>query len=155
MNERNLKHNLKKPILMFTFCPYRVYIYINVHEFAYCTRIYSKTDNTVGKILTSSYSHGLINHKDTKTKCRFYWCLIEFIDRIYSQSCWYYFRPSFVNYLPSNLLSGSAPPLLPPIPKVKVQYIQTVRGWEGMGGGEGGVELCWRLYSAGVLTLCF
>ncbi len=24
--------------------------------------------------------HGLINYKDTKTKCRLCWCLIEFID---------------------------------------------------------------------------
>jgi hypothetical protein len=31
-------------------------------------------------------AHGLINRKDTKTKCRLYWCLIEFIDRRYSQS---------------------------------------------------------------------
>jgi hypothetical protein len=54
--------------------------------------------------------HGLINYKDTNTKCRLYWCLIEFLDWRYSQSCWY-FRPSFVNYCPSNLLSGSPPPL--------------------------------------------
>ena len=25
------------------------------------------------------YIHGLINYKDTKTKCRLFWCLIEFI----------------------------------------------------------------------------
>ncbi len=43
-----------------------------------------------------------------------------------------FFRPNFVNYCPSNLLS--ARPLC---------------GWEGAGG----VELRWRLYSAGVLTL--
>ncbi len=70
----------------------------------------------------------LINYKDT-TKCRIYWCLIEFIDWRYSHSCWY-FRTSFVNNCPSNLLSGSPPP-----PKVKVQYIQTVCGWEGVGPG--------------------
>jgi hypothetical protein len=39
------------------------------------------------------------------------------------------FRPSFVNYCPSNLLCGSPPPHLP---KVKVQY---VCGWVGFGGG--------------------
>jgi hypothetical protein len=55
MNERKLKHSFKKPILMFTFCPYREDIYINVHDFAYCTWIYCKTDNTVRKVLTSSY----------------------------------------------------------------------------------------------------
>ncbi len=25
-------------------------------------------------------NHGLINYKDTKTKCRLYWCLIQFRD---------------------------------------------------------------------------
>jgi hypothetical protein len=35
-------------------------------------------------------AHRLNNYKDTK--CRLYWCLIEFIDWRYSQSCWY-FRP--------------------------------------------------------------
>jgi len=49
---------------------------------------------------------GLINYIDTKAKCRHLknWpvkglcgrCLSEFIDRRYSQSCWY-LRPSFVN----------------------------------------------------------
>jgi hypothetical protein len=39
-------------------------------------------------------------------------------------SCWY-FRPSFVNYCPSNFLSGSPPPPLPPFPKSKYS-IQTV-----------------------------
>ncbi len=34
--------------------------------------------------------HGLINYKDTKTKCRLYWCFIEFIDWRYSQSCWFF-----------------------------------------------------------------
>jgi hypothetical protein len=48
--------------------------------------------------------------------------------------------PSFVNYCPSNLLSGSSPPS--PLPKAKVQIIQTVCGWKGVGGG---FELCWRL----------
>ncbi len=81
--------------------------------------------------------HGLINHKDTKTKCRLYLCLSEFIDLRYSQSCWY-FRPS---YCPSNLLSSSP---LPSFPKSTV-YTGSVywRGWMGC------VELCWRPYSAG------
>ncbi len=59
------------------------------------------------EILTVS-SHGLITYKDTKTKCRLYWRLIEFIDRRYSQSCWF-FRPSFGYFCPSNLLSSSPP----------------------------------------------
>jgi hypothetical protein len=37
-----------------------------------------------------SYRHGLINFKDTKTKCRLYWCLFEFVDWRYSHSCWYF-----------------------------------------------------------------
>ncbi len=59
--------------------------------------------------LTMTYVHGLINYKETKTECRLYWCLLEFIDWEYSQSYWY-FWPSLVNYCPSNLLSSSAPP---------------------------------------------
>jgi hypothetical protein len=74
--------------------------------------------------------HGLINYKVTKIKYRLYWCSIEFIDWRYFQSCWY-FRPSFVKCCPSTLLSGLLPP---PPPKVKVHYIQTVCGWEGVGG---------------------
>jgi hypothetical protein len=90
---------------------------------------------------------GLINYKDTKTKCRLYWRLVEFIEWRYSQSCWY-FRPNFEYYCPSNLLTGSSPPCPtppPPLPKVKAQNIQTVAGI-----GEGVVVLCWRLYSEGV-----
>ncbi len=44
--------------------------------------------------------------------------LSEFIDWIYSQSCWY-FRPSFVNCCLSNLLSGSN---LPPPPQHVSNY---------------------------------
>jgi hypothetical protein len=43
--------------------------------------------------------------------------LSEFIDWRYSQSCWY-FRSSFVNCCPSNLLSGSTP--LPPPSKYSI-----------------------------------
>jgi hypothetical protein len=105
-------------------------------------------------IHTERENHELINYKDTKTKCGHLkkWHvkgLNEFIDWIYSQSCWY-FRPSFVESWPSNLLPGS-PPLLAPTPLacVKVQYIQTVCGWEGVEG----VQSCWRPYSGSVLYL--
>ncbi len=37
-----------------------------------------------------------ITIKTSKPNCRLYWCLIEFIDGRYSQSCWY-FRPPLVN----------------------------------------------------------
>ncbi len=87
-----------------------------------------------------SHAHGLINYKDTKTKCRLYWCLVKLIDWRYSQSCWY-FRPSFVNYTLSLVnLPHPSPPSLP----FKV-HVQTVCGWEGVGG----VELCLRPYSTG------
>ncbi len=97
-----------------------------------------KTNNC--KILSSSiaFSHGLINYKVTKTKCHLYWCLIKFIDWRKSQSCWY-FRPSFVNYCPSNLLSGSASLL--PSSQSQVHYIQTMCGRVGVGGW-GGMLSC-------------
>jgi hypothetical protein len=72
-------------------------------------------------------------------------CLSEFIDWRYSQSCWY-FRPSFLNYCPFNLLSSSPPP---PLPKVKVQQI--VCGLEVVGG-------CWVVLQTifcRILTFCF
>jgi hypothetical protein len=60
----------------------------------------------------------------------FFWCLIEFIQLVMMV-----FRPRFLKYIaPLTFLSGSTPTPLPPIPKVKVQYIQTVCGWEGTGG---------------------
>ncbi len=31
------------------------------------------------RAFTKLVSQGLINYEDTKTKCRLYWCLIEFI----------------------------------------------------------------------------
>jgi hypothetical protein len=67
--------------------------------------------------------HELINFKDATTKCRLYWCLIEFIDWRYSQSCWY-FRPSFVNYCPLTFSLVQPTPL----PKVNIHYVQTVCG---------------------------
>jgi hypothetical protein len=66
-------------------------------------------------------------------------CLIEFIEWRYSQSCWY-FRPSYVNYCPSNLLSGSPTPPPPLTPSQSQRTVQTVCGWEGLGGG--GVLSC-------------
>jgi hypothetical protein len=75
-----------------------------------------------------------INYKGTKAKCRHLKKLtckgtvrLVFI-RVYrleiSQSSWY-FRPSFVNLCPSNLLVHLPPP---PLPYVKVQFIETVAG---------------------------
>ncbi len=71
------------------------------------------------------------NYIDTKAKCRHLQknlpvkalsgrCLFEFIDWRCSHSCWY-FRPSFVNCCPSNLLSDKHS-LFPPF----LVWIQTV-----------------------------
>jgi hypothetical protein len=54
--------------------------------------------------------------------------------RLESQSCWY-FRPSCVNYCPSNLLSGSPPQPLPPSQSQSTVYTDSVL----LGGGGGGV----------------
>ncbi len=68
-------------------------------------------------------AHGLINYIDNKAKCfhlKKLTCkgtlrqvfIRVYRMEIYIQTCWY-FRPSFVNCCPSNLLSGST---LPPFP---------------------------------------
>ncbi len=66
--------------------------------------------------------HGLINYKDTKIKCRIYWCLIEFID----------WRHSHVGIFSTQLcelpFSLDHPPP-PPAP----QFIHSV--WLGRDGG--------------------
>jgi hypothetical protein len=75
-------------------------------------------------------------------------CLSEFIDWRYSQSCWY-FRPSFVNYSPSNIFSGSP---LPPHPSLCQSTVNTGSVWLGRVGG------CWVLLQETIfcrsLTLC-
>ncbi len=62
-------------------------------------------------------------------------CLSEFIDWRYSQSCWY-FRTSFVNCCPSDLLSDSTLPTPSPFSVlISILYtrIQCVRGVWGSG----------------------
>ncbi len=60
--------------------------------------------------------------------------------------CWN-FLPSFVYCCPSHLLSGST---LPPSPPSLCQStVHTDSVWLGA-GGRGGIESCWRPYSAGV-----
>ncbi len=74
--------------------------------------------------------HGLIIYKDTKTKCRLYWGLKEFIDWSYSRHVG---RPNFVNYFPSNPFFCSPPP--PPSQSQSTEmYIHCVAG-RGWGGG--------------------
>ncbi len=68
--------------------------------------------------------HGLVNYIDSKAKFRHLknWPVKGLrqvlIDWRYSQSYWY-FRPSFVNCCPFNILSGST---LPPIPFLEKVY---------------------------------
>ncbi len=73
--------------------------------------------------------HRQKNYKKTPDpKCRLYWCLIEFIDWRYSQSCWY-FRTALWSIAPLNLLSGK---LSPRSPLHCVKSVQCVRR-EGRG----------------------
>jgi hypothetical protein len=81
--------------------------------------------------------------KTPNPKCRLYW----WFNRVYRSgdtvSHVGIFDPS-CELLPIYLLSDLPHPFTPPLPKVNVQYIQTV----AVGGG--GVELCCRPYSAGI-----
>jgi hypothetical protein len=67
-------------------------------------------------------------------------CLTDFID-------WRNLLVYCLYCCPSNFSLTYPSPL--PLPKLNVQYIQTVCG------GVGGVELCFRPYSAGVLHSVF
>ncbi len=62
------------------------------------------------------------------------------------QSVMLVFRLRFVNYCPSNLLSGSPPPSLPLSQSQSTVYTDCM--W--LGGSVGVAELCWRQYSPGV-----
>ncbi len=96
--------------------------------FCICETRSSKTSN-----------HGLNIYIETKAKCRHLkkWpengfcgrCLTEFIDWRYSQSCWY-FRPSFVNCCPSNLLVVQLSPL-PCVNKYTYLYTRCIVCKEG------------------------
>ncbi len=78
-----------------------------------------------------------ITIKTTNPKCRLYWCLIDFTDLRYSQSCWYLVTTPLVNNCRSNLLTGSPP--LPPSLCEKVQFYVFI---QCVTGGEGGIRLC-------------
>jgi hypothetical protein len=66
----------------------------------------------------------------TTPKLNYFFTMVlnRLIDWRYSQSCWY-FRPSFVNYCPSNLLSGSPPSPLHHFPKSSTVFTGSV--WLG------------------------
>jgi hypothetical protein len=68
------------------------------------------------------WNHGLINYKDTKTNCRPYRLEIQSVMLVFDPALWTIDPPTFsVGHLP-------------PLPKVKLLYIQKVCGWE-VGGG--------------------
>ncbi len=69
--------------------------------------------------------------KTPNPKCRLYWCLTEFIDWRYSQSCWY-FRPGLWTIAPLTSLVSSPPfPVWISLLHFTVYtYIQCVR-WDG------------------------
>ncbi len=83
-------------------------------------------------------------------------CLTDFIDWRYIHSLFGIFDPAcellapwakgiILLYCCSSIFSLTSHPL-PPLPKLNVQYIQTVYVWGGGGGW-----MCWRPYSAGIL----
>ncbi len=77
------------------------------------------------------------------TKCRLYWCWLQFIDWRYSQSCWS-LSPSLMNCCRSNLRSDSPPPPRSTLPKSKYPvYTDSVAGNCGKGWGVSGVS-CFR-----------
>jgi hypothetical protein len=123
-------------IQSFTFYRYRTSSFFDdKYQIVICTAVIMSAIGAESFIM----NHGLINFIDTKAKCRHLnkilcrRCLSEFIDWRYSQSCWY-FRPSFVNWCPSPLLSGSTLPPLPPlcVNKYTVYTYAVCKGW-GMG----------------------
>ena len=106
---------------------YPLIIYIHEAVFIAAAQPQSCGDETPVRVWLGG--HGLINNIDTKAKCchlkKFYLqkglcgrCLSEFIDWIYSQSCWYF------RLCPSNLLSGSN---LPPPPSLCVSTLHKYR----------------------------
>jgi hypothetical protein len=96
-------------------------------------------------------THGLINYIDTKAKFRhlnkltFLRQVFIRVYRLEIHSVLLVFSTQLCELLPlSPFLWFNPPP--PPLPCVKVQYTQTVCGWEGVGRAES----CWRTYSGGV-----
>jgi hypothetical protein len=86
-----------------------------------------------------------ISIKTPNPECHLYWCLIEFVEWRYSQSCWYF----------RTLLGTSAPltfslVLSPVIPPPHVFMFSTIHTACNGGGGEGN-QVVWRS-STGVYT---
>ena len=66
--------------------------YFDLKEYDRAAFFANGIQSPAGESFLKSYSMDQITIKTPNHKCRFYWCLIEFIDWRYSQSCWY-FRP--------------------------------------------------------------
>ncbi len=78
-------------------------------------------------------SHGLINDKDTKTKCRLYWCLKKFID--WRQAAMLEISTQLCELLPLQpSLWFTSPPPLPPFPKSKYSLYRQREAGRGRGG---------------------
>ena len=63
-----------------------------------------------------------ITKKTPNLKCRLYWCLIEYIDWRYSQSCWY-FRPLLWTSAPLTFLLVHLPSPLPSVNKYRLGLV--------------------------------
>ncbi len=72
-----------------------------------------------------------ITIETSNPKCRLYWCLIEFINWRYSQSCWY-FQTALWTIAPLPSLVSS-----PPLACVNKYTVYTYIVWKGGGGGVG------------------
>jgi hypothetical protein len=98
-----------------------------------------------------------ITKKTPNPKCRLYWCLIEFKDWRYSQSCWFFLTSCKLSSL--YLLSSSPPPPLPCVTKYR-RNTQCIAQSEPTKllyhpkqnlGGEGASDtaaksLCWSIF---------
>jgi hypothetical protein len=79
-----------------------------------------------------------ISIKTPNPKCRLYWCLIEFIEWRFSQSCWY-FRPLLLTSAPLTFSLVRLPPSPPPLCVNKYRGMSLQ--YTGCNGG-GGIGLC-------------
>ncbi len=77
--------------------------------------------------------------KTQNPKCGLYWCLIEFIDWRYNQSCWYFWS---LLWTVAPLPSIWPPPPLPPSESKRTVTVYSDSVWLWGGVGWGGVLRC-------------
>ncbi len=123
---------------------YRVYTLciLNPTYLQHWVYLISRIHYTVVDTCTNPLYHGPIALKTPNTKCRLYWCLIEFIDWRSSQSCWHFWPLLWTRATPPSL-QFTSPPLLP-------VWLPTVYTVCNRGGG--GIGLCG---STGVIKCVF